>query len=260
MNTYVTSMKMFHEERTSKNVITPPHPPPTPRNPPNQHPAYEHLCHVNEDVPSMKNALTPPNQHPARTLSHTYVTWTKMFHEERTSKNVITPPHPPPKPPQPTPSVWTPMSRQWRWSTKNALARTLSHPPHPSTLGLYFWLLKRSFFGCWLGPFLVADSVLSWLLTRTLLVADSVLSWLLTRSGRSWLLTRSFLGCWLGRSWLLTRSVADSAALVADSWLLTRLFVVADSVGFSCWLVVADSVGCRLGQCSYLRPGGRYES
>ena len=178
----------------------------------------------------------------------------KMIHEERTSQNVITPHPPPPKPPQPTPSVWTPMSRQWRWSMKNALPRTLSHPTPPlaqlrlyfkgernieSVLRLYFegerricsssctpphpqltcasileakgalnlscafiikenfWLLKRSFFGCWKGPFLVSDSV--------------------------------GLGCWLGRSWLLT-----------------RMFLVADSVGcwlgcFSCWLLVADS-------------------
>ena len=122
MNTYVTSMKMIHEERTSKNVIyhtpPPPHPPPPP----------------------------PPETPPTNTQRmNTYVTSMKMIHEERTSKNVITPPHPPtppptpPKPPQPTPSVWTPMSRQWRWSMKNALARTLSHPTPPlAQLRLYF--------------------------------------------------------------------------------------------------------------------------
>ena len=79
-----------------------------------------------------------------------------------------------------------------------------------------FWLLKRSFFGCWL------------MLTRMFLVADS-----------------HGLGCWLGCSWLLTRIVSDSAPSVADSWLLTRCFSVADSVLRSCWLVVADSVNVR---------------
>ena len=65
MNTYVTSMKMIHEERTSKNVITPPHPP------------------------------TPPETPPTNTQRmNTYVTSMKMIHEEHTSKNVITPPHP----------------------------------------------------------------------------------------------------------------------------------------------------------------------
>ena len=150
-------MKVFHEERTSKNVITPPHPPThPPETPPRPTPSvWTPMSRLNEDVP-WRNAL-------ARTLSHT-----------------------PPKPPQPTPSVWTPTSRQWRCSMRNALARTLSHPPHPSTLGLYFWLLKRSLFGCWLGAFLVADAGRSWLLTRTFLVADS-----------------DVLGCWLGQ--LLTR-------------------------------------------------------
>ena len=70
INTYVTSMKMNHQDRTIKNVITPP-----PRTPPNQHPAYQHLRHFNEDEPSRpyyqeryhtpRTPPNPPNQHPA---------------------------------------------------------------------------------------------------------------------------------------------------------------------------------------------------
>ena len=100
INTYVTSMKMNHEERTIKNVITPPHAP------------------------------EPPPTNTQRI--NTYVTSMKMNHEERTIKNVITPPPPALKPPQPTPSVSTPMSRQWRWTMKSALSRTLSHPHPPN--------------------------------------------------------------------------------------------------------------------------------
>ena len=200
-------MAISHNGRRLQSLSHPPPPPPpeTPQPTPSVWTPMSRQWRC-----SMKNALartlshppTPPEPPPTNTQRmNTYVTSMKMFHEERTSKNVITPPHPPPpKPPQRTPSVWTPMSRQWRCSMRNALARTLSHPSHPSTLGLYFWLLKRSFFGCWLGPFLVADSDVlgcwlgrSWLLTRTFLVADSVSCWL------------SCFSCWLG--WLLTRSM-----------------------------------------------------
>ena len=123
---------------------------------------------------SMKNSLArtlshppppPPPTPPPKPPQPTPSVWTPMSRLWRCSmKNALArtlshpPTHPPPKPPQPTPSVWTPMSRQWRCSMKNALARRLSHPTPPPTLGLYFWLPKRSFFGCWLGPFLVADS------------------------------------------------------------------------------------------------------
>ena len=113
------------------------HPPP-PRTAPNEDPAYQHLCHVNEDEPwrahyqeRYHTSPIPPETAPTNTQRiNTYVTSMKMNHEERTIKNVITPPHAP-EPPQPTPSVSTPMSRQWRWTMKSALSRTLSHPPHP---------------------------------------------------------------------------------------------------------------------------------
>ena len=113
------------------------HPPP-PRTAPNEDPAYQHLCHVNEDEPwrahyqeRYHTSPIPPETAPTNTQRiNTYVTSMKMNHEERTIKNVITPPHAP-EPPQPTPSVSTPMSRQWRWTMKSALSRTLSHPPTP---------------------------------------------------------------------------------------------------------------------------------
>ena len=68
ISTYVTSMKINHQERTIKNVITPP------PNPPNQHPAYQHLRHFNEDEHSRAYYISrtlshhppnSPNQHPA---------------------------------------------------------------------------------------------------------------------------------------------------------------------------------------------------
>ena len=56
-----------------------------PPNPPDQHPPYQHLCHFNEDEP-----------------------W-RAYYQERY--------HPPT--PQPTPSVSTPMSLQWRWTIED---------------------------------------------------------------------------------------------------------------------------------------------
>ena len=135
INTYVTSMKMNHEERTIKNVITPPHPPETAPTNTQRINTYVTSMKMNHEERTIKNVITPPHPPeppPTNTQRiNTYVTSMKMNHEERTIKNVITPPHRPPlKPPQPTPSVSTPMSRQWRWTMKSALSRTLS-PPHP---------------------------------------------------------------------------------------------------------------------------------
>ena len=54
---------------------------------------------------------------------NTYVTSLEMNHEERTIKNGITPP--PPRTPQPTPTVSTPMSLQWRSTTIEDLVEHL---------------------------------------------------------------------------------------------------------------------------------------
>ena len=100
-------MKMNHQDRTIKNVITPPTPPP--RNPPNEHPAYQHLCHFNEDEPSRPyyqeryhtTPPNPPNQHPAyQHLRH--------FNEDEPSRPYYQEryhtPHTPPNPPNQHPA------------------------------------------------------------------------------------------------------------------------------------------------------------
>ena len=53
--------------------------------------------------------------------------WLRMYSTHEPSANIST--HVQPQ----VHSGSTPMSRQWRWSMKNALSRTLSHPPHPPT-------------------------------------------------------------------------------------------------------------------------------
>ena len=76
INTYVTSMKMNHEERTIKNVITPPIPP-------DQHPPYQHLCHFNEDEPwraYYQERYHPPTPPTNTQRINTYVTSMKMNH------------------------------------------------------------------------------------------------------------------------------------------------------------------------------------
>ena len=112
MNTYVTSMKMFYEERTSKNVITPPHTETPPTNTQRMNTYVTSMKMFHEERTS-KNVITPPPPPPETPPTNTqrmntYVTSMKMIHEERTSKNVITPPSrptTPQKPPEPTPSV-----------------------------------------------------------------------------------------------------------------------------------------------------------
>ena len=74
--------------------------------------------------------INPRNTTSAQRIN-TYVSSMKMIHEERTIKNVITPPTPPhPKPPQPTPSVSTPMSRQWRWTIEDLSNISISPEPN----------------------------------------------------------------------------------------------------------------------------------
>ena len=153
-------MAISHNGRRLQSLSHPPTPPPPPETPQPTPSVWTPMSR--QWRCSMKNALartlshpphppTPPPEPPPTNTQrmNTYVTSMKMFHEERTSKNVITP----------LPSL------------------------HPWPLFLVaekvlFWLLTRSFLGCWLGR--------SWLLTRSFLVADS-----------------DVLGCWLGQ--LLTR-------------------------------------------------------
>ena len=103
INTYVTSMKMNHQDRTIKNVITPstqppPEPPPTNIQRIN---TYVTSMKMNHQDRTIKNVITPHPRTPPTNTQHinTYVTSMKMNHQDRTIKNVLTPPTPPPRNP-----------------------------------------------------------------------------------------------------------------------------------------------------------------